>query len=59
MPLFLIYLYFFHRSRHTVQFAAAAQKRDLFWDDEPGIEPGPSVQQANAVLIELRLTPEF
>jgi hypothetical protein len=41
---------------HSNIFTAAAQKRDLHWGAEPGIEPGPSVQQADALRFELRRT---
>jgi hypothetical protein len=45
---------------HSIIFTAAAQKMDLHRGAEPGIEPGPSVQQANALLrrtlFELRHT---
>ena len=67
MPLFLIYLYFIDWDiqfitlvpiveAHSNIFTAAAQKRDLHWGAEPGIEPGPAVQQADALLFELRRT---
>ncbi len=67
MPLFLIYLYFIDWDIHFITlvtiveahsniFTAAAQKRDLHWGAEPGIEPGPAVQQADALLFELRRT---
>jgi hypothetical protein len=65
MPLFLIYLYFIDWDiqfitlvtiveAHSNIFTAAAQKRDLNWGAEPGIEPGLAVQQADALLFELR-----
>ncbi len=48
---------------HSIMFTAAAQKRDLHStsrDAEPGIEPGPAIQQADAllrrILFELRRT---
>ena len=67
MPLFLIYLYFIDWDiqfitlvpiveAHSNIFTAAAQKRELHWGAEPGIEPGPAVQQADALLFELRRT---
>ncbi len=67
MPLFLIYLYFIDWDiqfitlvtiveAHSNIFTAAVQKRDIHWGAEPGIEPGPAVQQADALLFELRRT---
>ncbi len=35
---------------HSNIFTAAAQKRDLHRGAEPGIEPSPAVQQADALL---------
>ncbi len=38
---------------HSIIFTAAGQKRDLHSnsrDAEPGIEPGPAIQQADALL---------
>ncbi len=39
---------------HSNIFTAAAQKRDLHRSAEPGIEPGPAVQQAGALIFKLR-----
>ncbi len=67
MPLFFIYLYFIDWDiqfitlvtiveAHSNIFTTAAQKRDLHWGAEPGIEPGPAVHQADTLLFELRRT---
>ncbi len=68
MPLFIFFHHFKTNSNtfiHTfITFAEAApdffiafaQERDLHWGAGPGFEPGPAVQQADALLSELRRT---